>query len=194
VFLLPTFALALTLSASPMDRGLSEPSHVAGEYFVQRAGVSWLYQMPKGGRARVAITSFVDWRASFTFSYGKRSGGGSWRVKDGAWLERTLARGEGDMVLLPAVLKEGTRWTGPASLERGPGSFSQFEVMALNAVVDLPNGTRLGNCLAVLETKMDGSEPWTHYWAPNVGKVAVRGPDDWILQLLQFTQGQGHSE
>ncbi len=181
-------------AAFAQERGLSEPSHQAGEYFVQRAGVTWVYQMPKGGRARFSINAFVDWKASFTFTIGKRSGAGSWRVKEGAWLERTLSRGEGEMVVLPAVLKEGTRWKAPASLERGPGTTSQFEVMALNAVIDLPNGTRMGNCLAVLETRLDGSEPWIHYWAPNVGKIAVRGPDDWVMQLLQFTQARSHSE
>jgi hypothetical protein len=43
----------------------------------------------------------------------------------------------------------------------------------------------------VLETGADGSRPITHFYAPNVGKVAVQGPDGWMLRLLEFRTGHG---
>lgn len=179
--------------ARPAASPTSERSRLGGEYFVQRAGASWTYQVGKG-RARWAITSFADWRASFTFSFGKRSGGGTWRVKDGAWLERGGQRGDVEGVVLPAVMTRGTRWTSVASIERGTTTQSTYEVVALDALVELPTGVTMDQCLAVLETNADGSEPYTHYFAPNVGKVAVRGPEDWVLRLVEFRSGQRRGE
>ncbi|MCA3012441.1 MAG: hypothetical protein INH41_08580 [Myxococcaceae bacterium] len=166
----------------------SEATRLGAEYFIQKAGASWTYQLQGGGRGRVAITAFVDWRASFTLSLGKKTASGTWRVKDGHWLERAGARADGEVVLLPAVMTRGTRWQAPASLEKGTRAPAQFEVIALDAQVELPNGS-LDGCLAVLETGLDGSEPFTHYYAPNVGKVAVRGPADWLLRLVEFRAG-----
>ncbi|MER2560383.1 MAG: hypothetical protein ABTQ32_06685, partial [Myxococcaceae bacterium] len=66
---------------------------------------------------------------------------------------------------------------------------------ALDAQVDLPNGIIIDHCLAVLESGLDGSAPYTHYYAPNLGKVGVRGPDDWLFRLVEFRPGsRGHSE
>lgn len=178
----------------PPATATTEPSRLAAEYYVQRAGVSWTYQHGKG-RARWTVTAFVDWRVSFSFSEGKKSGSGVWRMKDGVWLERNSARGEGESVLLPAVMTVGTRWTAPASVERGARDASQYEVLALDASVQLPTGVTVDHCLAVLETAADGTDTYTHYYAPNVGRVAVRGPDDWVLRLVEFNSGsRGHAE
>ena len=102
---------------------------------------------------------------------------------------------EAEVVLLPATLTVGTRWVAPASLERGKAEQSQFEVLALDGEVELPTGVTVDHCLTVLESAIDGSSPFTHYYAPNVGKVAVRGPDDWLFLLTAFQPGQrGHAE
>jgi hypothetical protein len=80
-------------------------------------------------------------------------------------------------------------------MERGPGArASQYEVMALEASVELPNGITVDHCLAVLEAGPDGSEPYTHYYAPNVGKVAVLAPTGWLYRLLEFRPGSRHAE
>lgn len=173
----------------------SEPTRLGAEYFIQRAGAQWTYQLQGGGKGRVAITSFVEWKAAFTWSLGKKSGSGTWRVKDGNWLERTSARADTEVVLLPAVMTRGSHWQAPASIEKGTRDTSQYEVVALDAQVDLPNGIVMEHCLAVLETGLDGSAPFTHYYAPNIGKVGVRGPDDWMFRLVEFRSGaRGHQE
>jgi hypothetical protein len=182
--------LMLSLSQAPRGGSVIERSHVAGEYFVQKAGTHWSYVSPKGVKAHYAITTFIDWRAQFTFSFGKKSASGHWLVRNGAWLEKSGARAEAEVVLLPATLTIGTRWVAPASLERGAADQSQFEVLALDAVVELPRGITVDHCLTVLESALDGSSPFTHYYAPNVGKVAVRGPDDWLFLLTEFRPGQ----
>jgi len=68
-------ALALTLSQT----GTNEASRLGAEYFVQRAGVSWTYELTKG-KGRVSISSFTDWRAHVSISLGKWSGSSVWRV------------------------------------------------------------------------------------------------------------------
>ncbi|MCU0699715.1 MAG: hypothetical protein MUC96_24670 [Myxococcaceae bacterium] len=172
----------------------TEATRLGAEYFIQKAGASWTYQLQSGGRGRVTINAFVDWKASFSLSLGKRSASGTWRVKEGHWLERSGARGDGEVVVLPAVMTRGTRWQAPASIEKGTRELAQYEVIALDAQVELPNGT-LDGCLTVLESGLDGSEPYTHYYAPNVGKVAVRGPADWLYRLVEFRSGsRGHAE
>jgi hypothetical protein len=173
----------------------TEPTRLGAEYFIQRAGAAWTYQLQAGGKGRVSINSFVDWKAGYSYSLGKRSGSGSWRVKEGNWLERNGARADGEVMLLPAVMTRGSRWQAPASIEKGSRDASQYEVVALDAQVDLPNGIVMDHCLAVLETALDGSGPFTHYYAPNIGKVAVRGPDDWLFRLVEFRSGaRGHQE
>lgn len=173
----------------------TEATRLGAEYFIQKAGVTWTYQLQAGGKGRVSIQSFVEWKASYSFSLGKRSGGGTWRVKEGNWLERSSARADGEVVVLPAVMTRGTRWQAPASIEKGTREPSQYEVLALDAQVDLPNGIVIDHCLAVLETGLDGSVPFTHYYAPNIGKVGVRGPEDWLFRLVEFRPGsRGHQE
>jgi hypothetical protein len=172
----------------------TEATRLGAEYFIQKAGASWTYQLQSGGKGRVSINSFVDWKASFSVSLGKKTASGTWRVKEGNWLERSGARADGEVVLLPAVMTRGTRWQAPASIEKGTRETSQYEVIALDAQVELPNGM-LEGCLTVLETGLDGSAPFTHYYAPNVGKVAVRGPSDWLYRLVEFRSGsRGHAE
>jgi hypothetical protein len=179
----------------PAATSTSEAGRLGAEYFVQKSGASWVYQLGDGKtRGHVTITAIVDWRAQFTFSFGKRSGGGHWRALNGVWLERSAARGDVEAVLLPATMTRGTRWTGPSSIERAGTTSSQFEVMALEATVELPTGMTVEHCLAVLETAADGTEPWTHYYAPNVGKVAVLGPAGWFSRLLEFRSGARHAE
>ncbi len=187
-------AMLMVLSQAPTRPAASatnEPSRVAGEYFVQKAGTVWNYAAAKGSKAHYSITSFVEWRAAFSFSLGKKSASGHWRIKDGAWLEKR----EVESVLLPAVMTRGTSWVAPASIERGKAGQSSFEVLALDALVELPTGVVVDHCLAVLESAIEGGDPYTHYYAPNVGKVAVRGPDDWLFRLTDFHPGsRSHAE
>ncbi len=182
-------ALALTLSQT----GTHEASRLGAEYFVQRAGVSWTYELAKG-KGRVSISSFVDWRAHVSISLGKWSGSSVWRVKDGAWLERSSLRGGDEAIILPATLTRGTRWVTAASIERGGGKKSAFEVLALEASVELPNGQMFDGCLAVLETPVDGGDSLTHYYSQNLGKVAVQGPEGWLYRLTDFKGGSHHSD
>ncbi len=59
----------------------------------------------------------------------------------------------------------------------------------------LPNGVTVEHCLAVLEMPVEGGDAYTHYYAPNIGKVAVQGPEGWVYRLLEFRSGgKGHSE
>jgi len=194
-----SLVVLLTMTQAPTSRPVhtatSEASRLAAEYFVQKAGATWNYAGPRGAKAHYTITSFVEWRAAFTFTAGKRSVSGHWRIKEGAWLERSGARSESEVVLLPATMTRGTSWSAPASIERGKSVASQYEVLALDAQVELPTGVTVDHCLAVLESARDGSDPHTHYYAPNVGKVAVRGPDDWLFRLTDFRSGQrSHAE
>ncbi len=85
----------------------------------------------------------------------------------------------------------GARWQGPSSFERGGEGTSKFEVVSLDATVELANGETKDGCAAVLETGPDGDKPVTHFYAPNTGLVAVQGPDGWLLKLHEFRQG-GH--
>ncbi|MFZ5441610.1 MAG: hypothetical protein ACOZQL_16505 [Myxococcota bacterium] len=187
-----TFVSAQTVR--PPASATSESTRLGAEYFVQRAGASWTYQLAKG-KGRVTVSSFVDWRAHVSISLGGRlSGSTTWRVKDGVWLERSGLRGEHEAVVLPASMSRGTRWEAPSSMERGSGKTSVFEVLALEATVELPTGMSVEHCLAVLESAPDGGDAYTHYYAPNIGKVAVQGPDGWLYRLVEFRSGKGHSE
>lgn len=173
----------------------TEATRLGAEYFIQKAGASWSYQLQGGSKGRVTINAFVEWKASFSYSLGKKSGSGTWRVKEGNWLERTSARADGEVVVLPAVMTRGSRWQAPASVERGTRELVQYEVLALDAQVDLPTGVIVDDCLVVLETALDGTAPYTHYYSPNIGKVGVRGPDDWLYRLVEFKPGaRGHQE
>lgn len=197
--LLQLVIVSLAFAEPPTARqpatATSEPTRLGAEYFIQKAGVSWTYQLQSGAKGKVSIQSFVDWKASYSFSLGKKSGGGTWRVKEGNWLERSSSRADSEVVVLPAVMTRGTRWQAPASIEKGTREPSQYEVLALDAQVDLPNGIVIDHCLAVLETGLDGSAPHTHYYAPNLGKVGVRGPDDWLFRLVEFRPGsRSHHE
>lgn len=192
---LATAASAEPPTARQPATATSEATRLGAEYFIQKAGATWTYQLQSGSKGRVSINSFVEWKAGFSYSIGKKSVSGTWRVKEGNWLERSSARADGEVVLLPAVMTRGTRWQAPASIEKGTKETSQYEVLALDAQVDLPNGIVIDHCLAVLETGLDGSAPYTHYYAPNLGKVGVRGPDDWLFRLVEFRPGsRGHSE
>lgn len=173
----------------------TEATRLGAEYFIQKAGAAWTYQLQAGAKGRVSINSFVEWKAGFSYALGKKSGSGTWRVKEGQWLERTSARADGEVLVLPAVMTRGSRWQAPASVERGTREVVQYEVLALDAQVDLPTGVIIDDCLVVLETTLDGSAPYTHYYAPNLGKVGVRGPDDWLYRLVEFKPGaRGHQE
>ena len=185
---------AFAQSARPGPSPTSEASRLGAEYFVQRAGAAWTYQLGKN-KGRVTIVSFLDWKAQVSISLGKIAGNASWRVKEGAWLERSGLRGEHEAMLLPAQMSRGTRWQDVASIERGGSKPSTYEVVALEAQVELPTGMTVDHCLAVLETPDDGSPAFTHYYAPNIGKVAVQGPEGWVYRLVTFTAGgKGHSE
>ena len=185
---------AFAQSARPGPSPTSEASRLGAEYFVQRAGAAWTYQLGKN-KGRITIVSFLEWKAQVSISLGKIAGNASWRVKEGAWLERSGLRGEHEAMLLPAQMSRGTRWQDVASIERGGSKPSTYEVVALEAQVELPTGMTVDHCLAVLEMPDDGSPAFTHYYAPNIGKVAVQGPEGWVYRLVTFTAGgKGHSE
>ena len=196
-------ALVLTLSLScaafaqtarPAASATTEASRLGAEYFVQRAGAQWTYQLGKG-KGRVSIVSFLEWKAQVSISLGKSSGSAAWRVKEGAWLERSGLRGEHEAVVLPSVMTRGTRWQDVASIERGGFKPSSFEVVALEAMVELPTGVTVEHCLAVLEMPEGGGDAYTHFYAPNIGKVAVQGPEGWVSRLVEFRSGgKGHAE
>lgn len=171
----------LLLSASPMSEG----SRSAGDYYAVRSGTSWSYLAGKD-KVSVKVSGVENWQARVQVNWGKRSTGGNWRVKAGAWLERLS--GVGEVVLLPAALHIGSLWSGPSSIERNGKDVSQFEVVATDATVEVPAGT-FEKCLAVLETSQSGGV-LTHYWAPNVGKVAVKSNDDFVLKLVSFDPGR----
>ena len=98
-------------------------------------------------------------------------------------------------MVLPASMSRGTRWQDVASIERGGYKPSSFEVVALEAQVELPNGMVVEHCLAVLEMPEEGGGAFTHYYAPSIGKVAVQGPEGWVYRLLEFRGGgKGHAE
>jgi len=179
----------------PAPTPTSEGARLGAEYVVQRAGAHWTYQWVGGGRGRMSVDRFSEWKAFVSYSLGKASGSTVWRVRDGAWVERNASRGPGELLVLPALISVGTRWSAPASLERGGKGPATWEVLALDASVELPRGITVDHCLAVLETSSDGQPPFTHYFAPNMGKVAVRGPDDWVALLSEFRAGgRGHQE
>ena len=165
--------------------GMSEGSRSAGDYYAMRAGTSWTYLSGKD-KVSVKVSGVENWQARVQVTWGKRSTGGTWRVKDGAWLERLS--GVAEIVLLPATMHVGSQWAGPSSIERNGKDASQYEVVATDATVEVPAGT-FEKCLAVLETSPSGGL-LTHYWAPNVGKVAVKSNDDFVLKLVSFDPGR----
>lgn len=186
---------ALAQQARPAATPTSENSRLGAEYFVQRAGASWTFELANKSKGRITINSVVEWKSQVSISLGKTSGSATWRVKDGAWTERSGLRGGTEVVLLPASMTRGTRWQAPASIDRGGGKASVYEVVALEAEVELPNGMTVEHCLAVLETAPEGGAGFTHYFAPNIGKVAAQGPDGWLYRLVEFRSGaKGHSE
>ena len=178
--MLPLLALAL-LAGSP----LSEGARSAGDYYAARSGSAWNYLAGKD-KVSVKVSAIENWQARVQVSWGKRSTGGNWRVKEGAWLERLS--GVGEVVLLPASIHVGSQWSGPSSLERNGRDPSVFEVVATDATVEVPAGT-FEKCLAVLETSPSGGV-LTHFWAPGVGKVAVKSNDEFVLKLVSFASGR----
>jgi hypothetical protein len=187
-------SVAAAQGARPPATATAEASRLGAEYFVQRAGATWTYQLEKG-KGRVTISSFVEWRAHVSVSLGRWSGSTTWRVKEGAWLERSGFRGDHEAVVLPATMTRGSRWEASSSMERGPGKRSVYEVVALEAMVELPTGLTVEHCLAILEAAPEGGDAFTHYYAPNIGKVGVQGPDGWLYRLVEFRGGgKGHAE
>jgi hypothetical protein len=179
---------AAALAGPPLASPISEGTRSGATYYNGRAGNSWSYAADKG-KARVTVDGVENWAAHFHVDWGKKSISGTWRVRDGAWVQKLPAREES--VVLPAQVTVGSRWSGPPSIERGGEGSSQFEVVALDASVELPGGGTKDGCLAVLETGADGSRPVTHFYAQNQGKVAVQGPDGWLLRLIEFRTGHG---
>lgn len=171
----------VVLAGSPMSEG----SRAAAEYYAVRAGSAWSYVSGKD-KVSFRVSGVENWQARVQVSWGKRSTAASWRVKDGAWLERQT--GLSETVLLPAAMHLGSSWPGPSSIERNGKDASQYEVVATDATVEVPAGT-FEKCLAVLETSPSGGV-LTHFWAPNVGKVAVKNGDEFVLKLVAFDPGK----
>jgi hypothetical protein len=191
--------LSLTFSAAPAAaqaapenggrvyaKPLPEGVHAAGEYYAVRAGTVWKYAAGKE-RPTVSVNSIENWTAHVSLSWGKRSTTMAWRVKDGAWLERSGSHPGTEIIFMPAQLQVGTRWKGPSSVERSGKDESTFEVLAIDATVE--GDQTYDHCLAVLETS--GGAPLTHFYAPNVGKVGVKGDgDEWVLKLVEYRPGR----
>jgi hypothetical protein len=171
-------------AAAPTNEGARQ----GASYYEGRAGSTWSYSADKG-KARVTIDNVENWAAHFHVEWGKKSVAGIWRAREGAWVQRLP--GKEESVVLPAQVTLGARWSGPSSIERGGATPSTFEVIAMDAQVELANGNTKEGCVAVLETGPGGDRPITHFYAPNAGKVAVQGPDGWMLRLLEFRPGRG---
>jgi len=200
---LPHIALTLTLLADPAAttvapapaptervyaKPLPEGVHAAGEYYAARGGSTWKYASGKE-RPTLSVTSVENWTAHVSLSWGKRSTTAAWRVKDGAWLERSGSHPGTEIVFMPAQVQVGTRWKAPSSVERSGKDDSTYEVLATDATVEADQTYE--KCLAVLETPANGGGQLTHFYAPNVGKVGVKGDGDaWVLKLLEYRPGR----
>src|SRR5450432_1633309 len=138
-------ALAGPMLASPT----TETMHSGATYYIGRVGSSWSYAADKG-KAKITVDNVENWAARFHVDWGKRSTSGTWRVRDGAWVQKLPTHDES--VVLPAQVTVGARWTGPSSIERGGEGTSRFEVISLDSSVELPNGDNKEGCAAVLET------------------------------------------
>ncbi len=170
----------------------NESVRQAGQYLVSRAGAQWMLTGSRG-RGRVSVTSSQDWKIGFNYAVAGRSGTGQWKVKDGAWVERSTLRGPDDAVVLPALISRGLQWEAAASIERGGTVAARFEVISLDASLELAaavNGVQsIDHCVVVLETVVGDGLSYTHYFAPHLGKVAVRKPDGWLYRLTEFRAG-----
>lgn len=185
-----TVTVAAAAFAGPLlASATSENVRSGAAYYIGRAGSTWSYAADKG-KATLRVDSVENWAAHFHIEWGKRSTSGTWRVRDGAWVEK-LPQHEAESVVLPAQVNVGSRWSGPSSIERGGQGTARYEVISMDASVELPGGVTKENCVAVLETGADGDKPITHFYAPNCGKVAVQAPDGWMLRLLEFRPGRG---
>src|SRR5687767_76312 len=118
-----TLLCLLAIAASPMSEG----TRSAADYYAARSGSAWHYVAGKD-KVTVRVSGVENWQARVQISWGKRSTGGNWRVKDGAWLERLS--GITEAVLLPAAVHVGSQWSGPSSMERNGKDPSRFEVVA----------------------------------------------------------------
>jgi hypothetical protein len=180
--------VAVTAAALAAPTPTNEGARTGATYFIGRAGTSWSYAADKG-KARVTVDTVENWAARFHVDWGKRSTSGTWRARDGAWVEKLP--GHEESVVLPAHILVGSRWTGPASIERGPKGNSRYEVISMDAQVELADGSTRMGCVAVLESPEGDEAAFTHFYAPNSGKVAVQGPDGWLLRLIEFRPGRG---
>jgi hypothetical protein len=189
--LITTLIAAAALAGPPLLSPTAENPRSGAAYYMGRVGSSWSYATSdkKAEKAKITVDSVENWAARFHVDWGKRSISGTWRVRDSAWVEKLP--GHDESIVLPAQLTVGSRWTGPSSIERGDAGKSRFEVISMDAQVELPNGATRYNCVAVLETSEAGDHPFTHFYAPNSGKVAVQGTDGWLLRLLEFRPGRG---
>ena len=184
------FALILIFAAAALAAPMAEGSRSGATYYMGRAGTSWSYAAGDKGKARITVDSVENWAARFHVDWGKRSISGTWRVRDGAWVEKLPTNGQ-ESTVLPAHVEVGSRWVGPSSLERGEKGSSKFEVISMDAQVELPSGQVREGCVAVLETAEGLDGAFTHFYAPNTGKVAVQGPEGWMLRLIEFRPGRG---
>jgi hypothetical protein len=184
------FSVILVFAAAALAAPTAEGSRSGAAYFMGRAGSSWSYAAGEKSKAKVTVESVENWAARFHLDWGKRSTFGTWRVRDGAWVEK-LPSNDHEAIVLPAHVAVGSRWNAPASVERGEKGTSKFEVISMDAQVELPNGSTREGCVAVLETGDGSDRAFTHFYAPNTGKIAVQGPEGWLLRLIEFRPGRG---
>src|SRR5882762_5604229 len=101
------FLIASVVAAAPTAEG----TRSGATYYMGRAGSSWTYAAGDKGKARVTVDTVENWAARFHVEWGKRSTTGTWRARDGAWVEKLPTHEEA--VVLPAQLSVGSRWSGP---------------------------------------------------------------------------------
>lgn len=189
-FMVLGLSTALAQKPNP-PTATNEGGRAAAQYYSAKPGTTWTYGT-REGQTQYVVDGVEGWKAAVHFKLGKRSAAATWRIRDGVWWEK-LSGVSDDRVLLPATVSVGTHWKGASSFERGGKDTSDFEVVALDAMVEGgPDGKVWEKCLAVLESSSGPSSdpPLTHYYALNVGKVAVRAADTWLLKLVEFRPGR----
>src|SRR5881392_1597898 len=102
----------VAVAAAAVAAPTNESTRTGAAYFIGRAGTSWSYAADKG-KARVTVDAVENLAARFHVDWGKPSPSGTWRARDGAWVEKLP--GHEASVVLPAHVSVGSRWNGPAS-------------------------------------------------------------------------------
>lgn len=184
-------------TSRPPATSTTESSRLGVEYLVQKAGTTWVYQLEGQAKARgrLTIIRLADWRAHFSYGFGKQSGsealvcalgcvaranqyarpsrGGGAPGADEPWLDVEGAR-----------LNRTRRRRGRAV--RGDGAGRHRRAAERQHLGPLPGGAGDG------ARWQRGVEPLLR--PPSLGKVAVRSPRGWVYRLVEFRSGSKHAE